>query len=372
MVKNGFKVFDSDMHVLEPVDLWERYIDPEFKHRAPKGLRESPMDLRVEVDGIVTNMRTGSAFQKSAKRQEQLIDRYGEDIERGFDAIAQRKAMDKEGIDVTVLYPTRGLSANWHQGMDPQFSDAIARAYNNWLYEFCQAGDSKRMFGAALVAIQDVGAVVKEARRAVTELGFKAIFIRPNPPQRGVYFQHRAFDPLWEEVQALGVPVGFHEGSAPNPNRVGTDRFGYDELNLQQTAMHPLEQMLALSATTLGGVMERFPRVQVGFLEGNGSWLPWWLWRLDEYAEGFPEEDLRLKPSEYFYRQGYISLESDETPGIAAIEACGADCFIFSTDYPHPDSKYPNAAQRFLDSFPIAEESKRKILWDNCARLYGF
>jgi len=43
---------------------------------------------------------------------------------------------------------------------------------------------------------------------------------------------------------------------------------------------------------------------------------------------------------------------------------------VFSTDYPHTDSKYPAAVEGFLD-LPIAEEAKRKILWDNCARFYS-
>ena len=154
--------------------------------------------------------------------------------------------------------------------------------------------------------------------------------------------------------------------------QIGTDRFSNEHISLQHSCSHPMEQMLALSAMTLGGVMERFPRLKAGFLEGNGSWLPWWLWRLDEHAEGYPEAALTLKPSDYFYRQGYVSLDADETTGIAAIKACGADYFVFSTDYPHNDAKYPYATQIFLDSFPIEEESKRKILWDNCARLYGF
>jgi predicted TIM-barrel fold metal-dependent hydrolase len=48
-----------------------------------------------------------------------------------------------------------------------------------------------------------------------------------------------------------------------------------------------------------------------------------------------------------------------------------ADCFVFSTDYPHYDTKYPDATARFL-TLPLADEAKRKTLWDNCARLYGF
>ena len=77
-----------------------------------------------------------------------------------------------------------------------------------------------------------------------------------------------------------------------------------------------------------------------------------------------------LRPSEYFYRQCYVSVECDETPARQAMEVCGDECFVFSTDYPHVDSKYPRTTETFL-SLPIPRESMQKILWDNCARLYG-
>src|SRR5215510_1653003 len=140
-MKDGFKVFDSDMHVLEPVDLWERYIDPSFRHRAPRGTQRKTTDVGVTVDGA-------DQFLLSAQ-------------------IAR------------VSFPG---------GLDPAFSAAIARAYNDWLADFCKAGDPRRMYGAAMLPVQDVGASIREARRAVMDLGFKAVFLRPNPPRPGVYW----------------------------------------------------------------------------------------------------------------------------------------------------------------------------------------
>ena len=137
----------------------------------------------------------------------------------------------------------------------------------------------KRMYGAAMLPVHDIDAAIGEAQRAVTELGFKAVFLRPNPPRPGLYWHQSCFDPLWEAVQRLGVPVGFHEGVASHMPTVGADRFGHPEFTLQHACSHSMEQMLALEAMTLGGVLERFPHLKVAFLEGNGSWLPFWLWR---------------------------------------------------------------------------------------------
>jgi len=113
--------------------------------------------------------------------------------------------------------------------------------------------------------------------------------------------------------------------------------------------------------------------MRVAFLEANCSWLPWLLWRMDE---GYEREgdvfmpDLKMTPTEYFKRQCWISIEPDEAPARYTIEEFGCDQLVFSTDYPHGDSKYPNAVSSFLE-LKLSDDDKRKILWDNCARFYG-
>ena len=89
---------------------------------------------------------------------------------------------------------------------------------------------------------------------------------------------------------------------------------------------------------------ERFPGLRVAFLEGNCSWAPFWIWRMDEHwehREQMVKERLPLRPSEYFKRQCYVSIEADEEPGKYALDWLGDDNVVFSTDYPHPDSRYP-------------------------------
>ncbi len=119
--------------------------------------------------------------------------------------------------------------------------------------------------------------------------------------------------------------------------------------------------------------MERHPKLRVAFLEGNCSWLPWLLYRLDEHWEQTGDRDapeLTMAPSEYFKRQCFASVEADEEPVKYAIDYAGNDRIVFSTDYPHSDSKYPNSVERFL-KLDISDDDKRKILWDNCAYIYG-
>ena len=119
--------------------------------------------------------------------------------------------------------------------------------------------------------------------------------------------------------------------------------------------------------------LARHPRLRVAFLEANCSWLPWLLWRLDE---GWEREgdiwapDVKVAPSEYFKRQCAVSAEPDEATVTHVIEYTGGKNVVFSTDYPHGDSKYPKAVDHFLN-LPISETNKKNILWDNCAAYYA-
>jgi uncharacterized protein len=137
---------------------------------------------------------------------------------------------------------------------------------------------------------------------------------------------------------------------------------------------HGVEQMMALGGLLTGGVFERFPGLKAAFLEGSCSWVPWWLWSLDERVEKFGDDDrfsLSLRPSEYFRRNCWVSVDPDEEIVRHAIPTMGDDNIVISTDWPHDDSAYPRAVDTFLGLEGLSDSTRRKILWDNCARLYG-
>ena len=142
---------------------------------------------------------------------------------------------------------------------------------------------------------------------------------------------------------------------------------------LKHIYSHPVEQMLTAGAFCAGGILARHPRLRVAFLEGNCGWVPFLLWRMDEHWEWLGDiyaRELTMAPSAYFKRQCFVSVECDEEPVKHVIDAIGDDRIVFSTDFPHGDSKFPRAVESFL-RLPISDESKRKILWDNCAAYYG-
>jgi predicted TIM-barrel fold metal-dependent hydrolase len=372
MAYQSFKVLDSDIHIIEPPDLWQRYIDLEFRDRAPYSLTEDMGDLRLAHDGKPWGRVAGDA--NSSRRREghsyaHNQERWRPFKERGWASTVQLEAMDTEGIDVAVVYPSRGLFALSVPDMDPPFAAAMARAYNNWLNDFC-SGDPRRLIGAGMISPFDVNDAVSEARRCVKELGFRGVFLRPNIVN-GRNWHDPYYEPLWTMLEELQVPLGFHEGAGALLPQVG-EQFGANAM-LKHVYCHPVEMMLAAGSFCMGGILERHPRLRVAFLEGNCGWVPFLMWRMDEHWERQGDvyaPELKMAPSEYYKRQCFVSAECDEVPVKYVIDAIGDDRIVFSTDFPHGDSKFPRAVASFLE-LPIAEESKRKILWDNCAAYYG-
>jgi len=381
MTPSGWKVADSDMHVMEPPDLWQRYIDPAWRHVAPVGLTELRRDMRVKVKSHVL-LRIGPARPLTngaglawSSEQDRLFARAEE---RGWDPLSQKEAMDAEGLDLAVLFPSRGLfvlgldspQVVGLDGLEPDFAAAIARAYNDWLHDFC-AAHPDRFLGAAMVAPHDVPSAVAETRRTVTELGFKAIFLAPGCVGRRPWHD-RAYDPLWAECERLGIAVTFHGGGQTHL-RPDFSLEVLDKLAMWHTFNQPLGMMTVLVSMAAGGVFARFPRLRVGLLEGNCSWAPWLLHRLDEHWEWVGRHEVpevTRKPSEYFRTNCFLAVEADEHTVKDYVAWFGDDNLVFSTDYPHADSKYPRSVEAF-QKLPLSPASQRKVLWDNWCRLYG-
>ena len=125
--------------------------------------------------------------------------------------------------------------------MDPGLAAAISRAYNAWLADFC-GQNPDRLHGAAMIPPHDVKEAVKEARRAVEELGFRTVFMRPNIVNERNWHDPYYY-PLWEEIQRLNVPLCFHEGGKVDLPQVGSQ---FETHMLYHTCTHPFGMMLAV------------------------------------------------------------------------------------------------------------------------------
>jgi predicted TIM-barrel fold metal-dependent hydrolase len=275
--------------------------------------------------------------------------------------------MDSEGIDQAVLYPSIGLYAA--AIADPVAAVAVARAYNDWLASYCAAAP-RRLFGAAILPLHDPAAAARELRRAVTEFGFVAGFVRPNPCQ-GRALSDRAYDTVWDAAEELAVPIGIHEGSSVVVPTLGSDR-PFNPLILHAMS-HPFESMLACAELIALGTLERHPGLRLLFLESSGAWAPFWLERLDDQVKTFGGfcPDMTLLPSEYFARQCAISFEVDEHTLPALAPFVGPDRIVWGSDYPHHDATFPGAVDAIRATVsPCPTATQAKVLGVNARKIY--
>jgi uncharacterized protein len=360
-------VIDADGHVLEPADAW-RDLDASIRPRIETDARG--LDHVIVGDDEVFVAKLGQMGTPGADVSTGSHEPVPLESARpgAFDPRPRLVDMDAEGIDVAVLYPTIGLGF-W--GIrEPATAVAVARAYNDWLAEYC-AADPHRLRGVAMVPFQSADGAARELRRAREELGFCAAFVRPNPCL-GRSIVDDAYTEFWEAAEQLDMAVGVHEGLQFAVPPLGADREPRNVLVLHAVS-HTFEQMFACAQLIAEGVLERHPDLRVAFLEAGGGWSAYWLARLDHqvHAYGGYAPKMKLLPSEYFARQCWVSFEIDEVTLPALAPFVGVDRIVWGSDYPHADSTFPGALDELRATIaPLPRESQQRILSRNAAALY--
>ncbi len=380
MPKHGFRIMDSDLHVFEPPDMFQNYIEPAFRDRAPQ-----PDVIRATggnswlIDGKPYPPKHATTrYAKSRNNlnaQKTSSPEHMEAAARGFDAVATLRGMDIEGVDVAILYRSLGgMLPVALDDIEPEFAMAMARAYNNWLADFCSE-DPQRLKGVAMIPFHDISMAVEEIRRVVNELGFVGITLHPEKVGGRLLYDPEV-EPIWAEAARLDIAVGIH-GTSTALSKEDFTRKYFDHPaggTLTHALSFPVQMLTAMGGIIFSGLLERHPNLRVAFLEANCGWLPWWLYRMDDQWEKYgPTEEgdiLSMPPSAYFKRNCFVSVDPDEHVAWCVVADIGNDNLVFSTDFPHPDSAFPHATDEFLGMDKLDEESKRKILWDNCARYY--
>src|SRR5437867_1208178 len=168
----AYNVVDADGHILEPVDLWDKYIDPKFRQRRPRFVIDENGKERLSVEGKLLGNPRGIGSLGSVGVRQGVVKagtlKYAEGRKGGFDPHARIVDMDADGIDAAFLYPSLGLFAGAVE--DPGLAAAMCRAYNRWLADYCTPYP-ERLFGVAMLPMQSVDLAVAEMRYAREKLG---------------------------------------------------------------------------------------------------------------------------------------------------------------------------------------------------------
>ena len=372
-MRDGFKVIDTERHVIEPVDLWTKRLSKEFVGRAPRFLNGSR--VATEVDGM-TMIDGGQEIWQCLEPTSDFDHARNQD----FSPDSQLADMDQEGIDVGLLFPTAGLYVIWHDDLDPALSGAICAAYNDWLAEFC-AVDSNRLRGIAMLPLQDVNLAVEEIERINSEHNFSGVFIRPNPLKKRQLYD-ADYAPVWDKLSACQLPVCVHSSPGSVLPELGVrDITGLEWPDgiqrfvgpfARNAISFPLEIMGSVISMAGEEPLERHPELKVFFSSGGNGWLQFWIERMDdEWFHRGNDAITRLRPGHHVEKQSLVSGYSFENVWPFLADEF-LDCLSWGSGYPHPMlNDFPNELEKMVSRDDLTNDQKRQILWDNPARVFG-
>src|ERR1700723_3059509 len=205
-----YNVIDADGHILEPLDLWDHYIDPAFRGRAPRIVKgENGKERLVIEEHAVGDGQRGIGRIGAVGARQGIVEgdtmAYKDGKPGGFDPHHRIPDMDADGIDAAFLYPSLGLFSGAIQ--DPELAAATCRGYNRWLADYCSPYPD-RLFGVAMLPMQNVEMAIREMRYAREKLGFRGVFLRPNPYNNKM-IHHPDYEKFWMMAEELDMSVGF-------------------------------------------------------------------------------------------------------------------------------------------------------------------
>jgi predicted TIM-barrel fold metal-dependent hydrolase len=368
------KLISADSHVNEPGDLWVERIDKSLRERAPRVVENLPGQrpgAYLVLEGV-TPIHLAQGIGAGQKPEDLPRFFHGstyKDVRPGgWDPAERVKDMDLDGVEADVIYTTLGFRQFWLT--DAALQRACFRVYNDWLAEYC-AYAPKRLAGLALISLYDVKEGVKELRRCA-DRGLKGALIWASPPEDRPY-SSPDYDPFWAEAEELNLPISLHSITGMGAESRLAIKQPIDRYVRSTVLCHEVQRSLVV--LIFSGVLERFPRLKLVSAENEVGWLPFFLQKLDqaqdEYRYLYPTP-LKLRPSEYFRRQIFATFIDDRV-GVMGRELIGVENIMWSSDYPHTVSTWPNSREVVERDFEgVPEGEKRQIVRENAARLYGF
>ncbi len=372
-------LISADAHVAENERLRER-LPEDLRERMPLLVPGKGGDHDLELNGKV---RERSSWKTLSDRDKELEFRsdpsFGTDLER------RKRDMAREGVDAQVIFPNIALDCGG-SSQTKEYSKLFARAYNEYVQETF-AADSKRFKPAAMLPTDDIEDTLAEAKKCLDE-GFATMFLPCVVPWQP--YRLKLYEPLWSMVEESGIPLTFHVFSG-NLSFGGefADAADMSEERLAQTVAQGKERrnhaehldtvigmaagMAPIVELTASGVLERHPNLRFVITESECGWLAWALQAMDQMQRRrhLYRKDLPLRASEYFLRQGFITI-TDDPVALNNIEFTGADCLLWGNDYPHDEGTWPESQQSINAIRERLGDAAGKVLYGNAADLYGF
>ncbi len=418
ITRKGFAVFDSDSHVVEPREVWEKYLEPEY--RVPgklalwreEGQFDSYLKINSEVFRDVDNpnipshaiWRPGMTWEAIGELDPNIRHAMNE---AAWNPEARLHDMDAMGVDQAFLYPT-WFAEGFPLVKDPDVAYALARAYNNWMADFCQVAPD-RLFAAAVIPLQNLEFALAELQRVSKIACFRGAFIRPAFVEER-YLNHPYYNPLWAELESLGIAAAVHstpglwnpewtshgpfiekvKGRLPQNGFLGfggggpfagggSTAFQVNGIPLGH-ALSPilsywLDNYLFVASTLLGySVMQRYPKMKMVVAHGKATWMEEVLEKMESSTRTIPllhYYPVRTDPEE-MWKEGHVMLGFDaEERGIQRLPERYAEKVVWGSRYPHQDTTSAWDAIQALTQAYITEPTIARMLGGNAAEQFG-
>lgn len=372
---------DADSHIMETVDWISRHADPTIKDRLP--------DLSLIKSANATFDFINDAVAK--QRERATRGEVASDVVKGikgwnapgaFDPAERKRALDDLGFARQLVFSTFS-AGQYLQHPDLDIRYGGVRAHNRAMAEFC--ADDPRLIAVGQLSLADPARCVEEIREGV-RMGCGAFWI-PGMPVGDQSPGHRDYDPIWQAFCDLNVPFMLHVGpnsptkiaayennGLPRPKDITGAEQG-ENLRVRDFMVLSVGPQQFLTSLVFDGVFERFPTLRGGVIELGAGWVPEYLRMLDLSQRIFKRTDatvaaLTMKASDYIRRAVKFTPFPGEDVG-RMIRDAGADLFLFSSDYPHPEGTDDPIA-RFERTFTqIPEDDKEKFYYKNFQAMMG-
>jgi len=364
-----------DDHVQEHPEVWtQRLSKTKWGDRIPHLERQPDGTEHWVVDGQTSPLAgvalAGAAMADRAREPQ----RWDEVPKAAYVPSERLKAMDVDGVDYSVLYPTvAGLAGETFGRLtDPALELACVQAYNDWLIEEWGSA-SRRFIPQCLVPLSPIEAAVDEIKRAVAKGHCGVVY--PSVPMllRDVpHINEPAYDPIWAACQDLEVPVCFHAGATKAIQFPPYPGFSSELSAAMEAITRPVSSVLVVANMLFSRILSRFPRLQVVFAETSVAWAAYELELADHQFERqrLQREGYDVMPSELFKRQCYFTGWFDRT-GIQTRYHIGLNNIMWATNFPLATSTWPTSRNAIARSFAgVADDERRQMLWGNAAKLY--
>jgi predicted TIM-barrel fold metal-dependent hydrolase len=368
--KNKFKLISADSHILEPADIFEKYLPAEFRASAPvlkdyKGGSAWFVADDIEPVALPRTAKTGSGYREGTPLSTDAPIAYSDVLLSLYDPAERLKAQYSDSIDAEVLYPTPGLWDAVKMLDDNALKLALVKAYNNWIADFC-AYAPDRLIGLGIVPTTSVEDARDEAERVASELGLRGMVLGAFPSGAPVG-GNPDDDPFWEVVDRTGLVISIHVAIGNEHSTMPFGGIGGGEKPQMADAIQPMVS---------SGFFDRFENVRIVLAHGDAGWAIHWLEFGDMYFlrhrhlsnYSLKHEDRLL--SDYIRRRVWFTFHNDST-AVKNRHNIGAAHLLWASHFPYDDSNWPDNRQQATRVTSVAPDDVRDALVaGNVARLY--